>query len=997
MNFSRNSLLALFLPSLGAIGATYEGFSTTTYTPAPSAVVVTSDFPCHLETGIRTFNSWNRPLSQARYIVATPSALSEFTLSGGSSFRAAGKDSTGKTATATCRDVILTPNPLPLKGYNLIRLYPFPYSRKTKRSAGMFPNGILSTEENVDGGIYSIGDDIAARDYLTKIRAGASFTFKSFTTVSYPASVLFPAVGKTTVNGSVYLSEYKNQLRAAGFAFEDLILAKSSSGVVYPVALCKYGTPIKAYAMYGVWHDQDRSSVFGYAPAQKLFMSEREILPDLIVGAPNYTKWPAFSEIGVQADFSFGRQVFTYEEIQSNPAKYYPLLAWRSAQLWSEMDKTFDAAGNLVKYGRGSSAEFPPSAPDNDNNTNPISFAHCPDKDWYFTLYYQCVERELKTDDYSLAHPKKYTDYKDYLQSKAMENYDASIYYEDKSLSTQTASTNNPQGEPALYNSDGQLLNRDIHKYVDPWHSATKFSLQFREGYWEWGTYKHRHKDRDLTTAARGAIQSCLDLYTNKVATNLPELLASTDVKVVWTDPNLKDSALYVGNPVDYFSPYKNGKEFCNYDNNYVNQGGHPFKTQSHLAGGDDEVIGVYNQDNEKNWTVEWNWTLVFKDKNQRKYAAATLFYKKEFYNETDKLMASGQDAGGDKQNRWFKLENEIETDAEFDKYDLNSKEYHTDQHDAHDRNKKIDKGEAMATIVRKIAVAEGLNFLVKAIYAQSDNNYVAALYEGTKRVENTIAVKKTYNMALKAYEAYVLWCQTMDVLADVRDSYNSIGPAWDGMLSSVHNIYEYYKDLDYSKIRLTNITQLLPASTLYNLDWSVYRLQSSLANFNLAIDGMAFQTDRFTKGNYGPFNGYINYAYGELAQSTYESGPASTRVLKTTTTALDGAKNASRNTSSDAAYLSNLTRATHNILVNQDFKIINERTRSMSMALFLVEGESRQWIAYKNHMKNIYTKTPSVVSSASEQNSFVPLMNHFQDPLLFTDVTTTQLREMAE
>lgn len=997
MNFLRNNFLLIFLNTLVASAATYEGFSTTTYTPVPSALMVTSDFPCHLEKGTRIFNSWARPLSQARYIVASPTALSTFALAGGYSFTAAGFDSNGVIARATCRDNLLTPTPLPLKGYNLIRLYPFAYVKKSKRSPGMFDNGILSAEENVESVLYPIGDDAVARDYLDKIRGGTSFTFKGFTTLTYPASVLFPSGTRSTVNGSVYLAEYKSQLRAAGFAFEDLILAKHSSGVVYPIALCKYGTPQKAYAMYGVWHDKDRASVFGYAPGQKLFMTEREVLPDLVNGAPDYTKWPAYSEIGVQADFSFGRQVFTYEEIQANPTKYYPLLAWRSIPLWSEMDKVFDAAGNLVKAGRGMGSEFPPSAPDNDNNTNPISFAHCPDKDWYYTLYYQCVESDLKTEEYTLAHPKKFTDYKDYLQSKSMENYDASIYYEDKSLSTQTAATGNPPGEPALYNAQGELLNRDMHKYVDPWHPATKFYLAYREGYWDWGEYKHRHENRDLTTEARGAISSCLDLYTNKVTGNLAELLASPDVQVTWTDPNFKDSALYVGNPVDYFNPYKNGKEFCNFDNNYVDQGGHPFKTQSHLAGGDDEIIGVYNQDNEKNWWVEWNWTLVFKDKNQRKYAAATVYFKKYFYNETDKLMASGQDEGGDKQNRWFDLENEVETDAEFDKYDLNSKEYHTDQYDAHDRNKKIDKGEAMANIARKIAVAEGLNFLVKALYAQSDNNVVAALYEGSKRIENTIAVKKSYSLAIKAYEAYVLWCQTMDVLADVRDTYNSIGPAWDGMLSSVHNIYEYYKDLDYSKIRLTNITELLPASALYNLDWSVYRLQSSLANFSLAIDGMAFQTDRFTKGHYGPFNDYINYAYGELAQSTYESGPASSRVLTSTTAALDGAKNATRNNSSDAAYLSNLTRATHNILVNQDFKIMNERTRSMSMALFLVEGETRQWIAYKNHMKNIYTKTPSVVATAGEQKSFVPVMNHFQDPLLFTDVTTTQLKEMSE
>jgi hypothetical protein len=225
-----------------------------------------------------------------------------------------------------------------------------------------------------------------------------------------------------------------------------------------------------------------------------------------------------------------------------------------------------------------------------------------------------------------------------------------------------------------------------------------------------------------------------------------------------------------------------------------------------------------------------------------------------------------------------------------------------------------------------------------------------------------------------------------MDVVAEIRDTYNSIGPAWDGLLHSVHNIYDYYRTLDYTSLRLTNITNILPAPMLMDVDFSVLNLQRSLCDFNAAVDGMAFQTDMLTRGNYGPFNPYIRLAYAELARSVVNSGYVTTQIIDHSVKTLDDAKKQSTGTSSDAAYLSNITSATHNIIANQELRVQNEKVRNLALALYITERDAKDWITYRNHMRHMYKETPSAVAQSRKKGSFLPVFEHFQSPYLFED-----------
>ena len=994
---SKTVKLLLLLAAQGLCQGTYQGLRRFVYIPVPSDVTLSSDLPCALQ-GQNLNSAYNRqvgdipslPLSAQRFSFRTPAALAVATLNQTPPYQVTIPGS--PVPIGTCKEFPIA-TPMKYGGYHLVVLHPFPYRQQTRRNPGMFPAGILGSGARQEDFLFRI-PDAQGPGVETTIRSQLDLRFGSYSLVP-TNSARMPNSSGDPVSGATYLTELNTQLRAAGVTFLQTFLARTDDGQVVPVLLKRYGTQQWAYAVYGVWSDAGKAKQAGFRAGQLAFMTEREYLPDpnpQSPGAPDLVRWPELETIDMKPALRFGRETFALETILSDEDKYLPRLAWRTTPRWSDMPKTFNDRGDLQPLADG---EYPPSAPDNEDNTNPISLRHCPDQDWYFDLFYQCLVREMATPEEEV-NPKAFNDFRDYLSQKAMTNqYDATIYYNDKSISTQYITTENPPVEPALYNKDGKLLNRNHTTYVDPWDPATRMYLQYREGYWDWGIYNHRHSDRDLTTQSRAALNKCLDLYTTNLPQNLAAVLTSPGVTVEWADEGYKDSALYLGNPADNFNPHKTAQEFCVFDNNYMANGGNPFATRSVRHG--EGWIDPYNQSDEKDWYIRWKWSLVYKDKNRRKYAVGTVHFQDFIYSEEDRLMASGQEEGGSKQNLYLTLSNPKATDSEFDKYDLKSKEYRTDQTDAHDRNNSIDKGEAVKTIVRKIAIAEGLNFITKALYANSDNQYLAAAYEANKRLENNATVKKTYNMAMKGYHAYVLWAQTMDILAEVRDTYQAIGPAWDGMLSAVHNIRQYYEDLDYSTIRLTNITKILPAHTVYSLDYNLFRLQSSLANFNLAVDALAFQTDRFTRGNYGPFNPLISMAYAELAQAAFQSGEAGSKATATTTANLDALTRRSGSSSSDAAYLSNITRASHNLLTNNRYRIMNERTRSAALALYLAESDSKAWITYSRHMRHTFDAAPAAGRAAEEERSFLPVVDHFRSPGLFSNETSRYILKVAD
>lgn len=817
-------------------------------------------------------------------------------------------------------------------------------------------------------------------------------------------------------------------------------------------AIVKFGDYQMQYPMYGVWEDENTARQYGYHAGDVVFFSEKQKLPDK--NTP-----PDVRKMDPDKGHYFGKWCFSYEEVMDDPENTYPLLAWRNKRYHSDAPKEYDAAGLPLPAYPPEQIPHPP-APDSKNNTNPPAFRDCPDKDYYWELYCECAAKKAAPQTPSLD-AKKFQDYKDYLDvSMMLEEHDPTVYSANHEVGPQYVSTDNEPVPPTQYNANCVRLSGKENEWYDPFDERSEFCLvrKVYEGP-EWGDGTvggdYVTKGHEITPTFRGIMEELRSVYTYYVdkekrtnmggyhfADGLPRRAEKwkgpngiTRWVKIWKDrwpgegwldmevePEYIDSNWYVGNATDNYRKHQNFEGFVVYDENTF-RGKGPFRLLSfeskfykddpaydrfpryeryrHSVAGDPKAIAVRT---EKDWYVQWRYSLIYKNKWGQKIRVGYLMYTHSLWQGEDELvMPAGYEWNNKKYNRTVKIKGEDVYASKEGRYNKNTKDYRTDQKDLHERDEDFDKGEAIATIARKIVVAEGLrlvNKLIHTIGMQRDDQYGYALlgvYEAGKRIENWMVIRKTADFAVGAYKGYCYWRETMDIIRDLRDTWHSINCAWDGLLTSVSDLWEYYtEELDWSEVRLTNITVLIPQSNIYQLDYTLYSLQASVLDFGAAIDGLALQADRLTRGNYGPFNPIINAVSAELLQASLYSGVYASDAIDKSSAELSALEQASGRQSSDQAYLSNVTKAAHNLMANKRLQVMNERTRAAACGLYLVEREANQWVAFKEHIGRSVSKTPATFLEARKQKSFLPIVYRYRDPGLFDRSTTRAMYQAA-
>jgi hypothetical protein len=318
----------------------------------------------------------------------------------------------------------------------------------------------------------------------------------------------------------------------------------------------------------------------------------------------------------------------------------------------------------------------------------------------------------------------------------------------------------------------------------------------------------------------------------------------------------------------------------------------------------------------------------------------------------------------------------------------------------------EFDKSEAMAEIARKILVAEAFDYVMKTMHYiathQKNQTGVAAgaLYETSKRVENRIAQSVAYKLAKQTYEGYVLWKRTMDVMKNLRDTYVRIGSAWDGLLYGANSIIDYYKNLDLTKIQLTNITDLFPKSSFYELDYRVFALQKSTANFAAAVHAFALESDSLTHGNYGPLNPVIRVGYASLTSSIRQAGENSSVLLQKANGETERLKSATKATSSDQQYLSNVSHSVYNIIANNRVKVMNNGTRNIALAMYLTEADAKSWVNYSRYVQKVAIHAPKDiknVSSKYDKDSWFELGYTLHNEDIFEEPMSGYLKKLSE
>ena len=1021
--------------------APYSGFIQVTWTPAVSDIYLSNDDAGAGSTPDASLIGGNSPFYKADMSVSSspirdigdipyrPVGGSRLTLAGNKGLIGVSADKYYKyyDNNNTTHYESITPTPVMLGGYFLVILYPL--------SAGKCSMPFVSTSEGSNNLYYRVDDDTVS-NLQAAILNQTTYSVSGFTCVSTSqVKIQVNGISQNQYCGMKagdYLSAYASTLKSIGVRYESMLFVQGSSNVAsnipgtgnyLPAILVSYGKKQTSYAMYGVWHDETKAKEFGYDTGQKVYFSEKSVLPD---NASN-TQYPDVALLSLAGTMRFGRQCFSEAQILQNKKAILPLLAWRSGPVWSEMKKWYDQVTQIV-LPDSATGEIPPTCPDDPNNTNGPGMNTCPDRDFYWDYFCQCVEVNFKQTAQT-TDSKKFQDFKDYLYIQQMQQqYDPSVYGLDNSLSTQTITTGTQPTDPAIFNKECQLLNKMTLTSVDPFSDSASFYLdklslwsqdvdrngsswdKFKDAFsgykpYQWALDLSRYDPNYVSDpgahVVRPVLQKVRDYYDNTLKDNPKQVLSWENTQINYVDQDLKDSNWFIGSPVRNYQPFNDGKEFVVFDENCLSSGGTPFQLKcsdadkslihnwpsycGSIGVGFLAQIDYLSQTSNKDWFIEWKWRMVYVNKFGQKFTVGYVTHDEYMMNETGQYMAANQGYFGSSYNNHFIIQNASTLTDSSAMYSNTSKDYRTDQTDPADRNTDIDKGEAVWQIAQKILVAELFDLAMKLVHYISERNDQAGTaakvtYEATKRLENYLVVRKTCEMAKDVYQGYLYWRETMDIIRECRDTYNSISAAWDGLSASALNLYNYYKNLDYRSLKLTNITKLLPITYIYEVDISSYCLQSSLVSFNKSVDALCFQSDRLTRGNYGPFNPIILAVYAELLQATGQSGEQTTNIIDSSMSALNKVTQGTKDCPANKAYLSNITKATYNVLTNQRLIVMNERNRAAAGMLFLVQTEANDWVTYNNHMKYAWGNVGSSVSAASH-NNFYPIINGFSTP----------------
>lgn len=736
-------------------------------------------------------------------------------------------------------------------------------------------------------------------------------------------------------------------------------------GQWWPAVVKLYGKPGKVYAYYGRFTDAGQAKQYGFSTSDQLYFSKEELVPD------------AETEL-FERDLRFGSKIFLRDEAVPNRAS----LEWHTECRCSDLPFDPDTRNQPKVDANGN---WTPIGPGNVENQNSPLFRDCPDERTYFSLYQMCVETRLK-EDHPLVDLKGRVDYGDYLASKVAESPAYKSIHPDGTLDGEDLSVSNMPETPAYYDHAGTRLNPTTEDLMDPLDPNTVF-FGFRYGPksltdWEGpkrNAYGPNPKVRAVVTDMR-------DFYETKVSQGKEALLAlfnityahgqvgtpeggtvtplkgpvqvtgsfkSLSLILNLDDPASLDQPMKLLNPSDKYLEYKSARTFIT-----QSMTGRPLMIHKWVDGKEWDDVAFGSDLDDLHFRVYWTYGLFAIDRHGDPTQVGTLTVSNTFWvnkDEDQKLVG-----------KWTS-EVHMEggsTLSSADVYNLSSREAHTDLHSLHDRDPVTfeDKSDAMARIAFYIAVSEGLDMAMKWIYDQKDRPYI---YEAAKRVENLVAVKQTAKLAYTFYRSYVEWRRLMDILAEIRDSRRALERAFSRFKRSGSLLSDYFVNLDYSKIRPTNVADLFPTRAIRYFDWSTQDLQNELVHFESSLHALNLDLDRFMDG---PGKRTLAYMYRETAGSMAQVTAQNDRDRETTHGALRGAQAAlgrGGDNTSNYLRLSALTRLALQKTRNTEVKSLEASTSGLRNVLIAIQSDSRDWLTMQDYVTHNLAGSPGAFLKA--------------------------------
>jgi hypothetical protein len=219
-------------------------------------------------------------------------------------------------------------------------------------------------------------------------------------------------------------------------------------------------------------------------------------------------------------------------------------------------------------------------------------------------------------------------------------------------------------------------------------------------------------------------------------------------------------------------------------------------------------------------------------------------------------------------------------------------------------------------------------------------------------------------------YKGYIEWRRLMDILREIRDSRRALERSFSRFKRSTGLLVDYYANLDYSKIRPTNITMLYPTRAIRYFDWSVDGLKYETLHFELAFHALNLDLDRFING---PGKQTLAYLYQEGASWMAAVDGENEKQRQATHSALQGGQEAltkSDDNTSNYIRLSSLTKLAIEKTRNTKIKSLEASTTGLRNVLMATQSDSRDWLTMQDYVTHNLAGSPKAFTRGFEDRS---------------------------
>lgn len=282
------------------------------------------------------------------------------------------------------------------------------------------------------------------------------------------------------------------------------------------------------------------------------------------------------------------------------------------------------------------------------------------------------------------------------------------------------------------------------------------------------------------------------------------------------------------------------------------------------------------------------------------------------------------------------------------DRYDRKTAEYLTDKHQLDERDEMTwsEKQSALMKIGKYIAVSEGLDLLVKAAY-----NYRKEAWYLAQKLGLADAIRTTAKYVGAIYRAYTEYRSAMDLMREVRDASRRLKRNYRLLRATYKDVWNYYvHELDYSSIRPTNITKIMPIHLLGRADFAMW---STVSNLSTMAKNSHLLTLRFESYCTRAFGGAPQLRFHrnesqEVAQILDQNSSDATEQRAAAFARMRD-QNPNIKEPDQVWKLSRLTEAFSKNVQGSGLWLENGYTRAAYNAASFAEADARSWSALRN------------------------------------------------